>query len=65
MGFFRRSDLWTQCEECKQTVDLSRAGVCGQCRRVLCHRHLHGSFARRLMVDLGADPLCLRCRRQA
>jgi hypothetical protein len=29
---------------------------------VLCDEHLHGSFFRKLFVDLGAQPICLRCR---
>jgi len=60
---FRRSDLLTECEECRLPVNLSNAGACMRCRRVLCHPHLHGSFVRRLIVDLAlAQPICLRCR---
>ena len=59
---FRRSELWTQCEECKLTFDLSRLGACARCRRVLCNAHLHGSFVRRLLVDFGAEAACLKCR---
>lgn len=62
---FRRSELHTQCEQCRQTLDLSRMGACSQCRRVLCHAHLHGSFFRRLAVDLGAAPVCVQCRQSA
>lgn len=61
---FRSSGLWTQCEECRLRVNLSRAGACRRCRRILCNTHLHGSFLRRLLVDFGAEPLCLRCRRE-
>jgi hypothetical protein len=34
---------------------------------VLCHAHLHGSFFRRLLVDmnLGAQPICVSCRKSA
>ena len=64
LRMFGRSNLWTQCEECKRSVDLSGAGACARCKRVLCHAHLHGSFVRRLLVDLGAEPVCLTCRRQ-
>jgi hypothetical protein len=60
---FRRSNLWTQCEECGRSVDLSSAGACARCKRILCHTHLHGSFVRRLWVDLGAEPVCVTCRR--
>jgi hypothetical protein len=59
---FRRSDLFTQCEECKLTHDLSHMGACRRCRRVLCNLHLHGSFVRRLIVDLGAEAICVKCR---
>lgn len=61
---FRSSGLWTQCEECRLQVNLSSAGACRRCRRILCNKHLHGSFVRRLLVDLGADAVCLRCRRE-
>lgn len=59
---FQSSQLWTTCEECRRTVNLSRAGACERCRRALCNDHLHGSFARRLLVDLGARAVCVRCR---
>jgi hypothetical protein len=60
---FRRSNLITECEECRLPVDLTRAGACTRCRRVLCNTHLHGSFFRRLLVDLMASPpVCVRCR---
>ena len=59
---FCRSELWTQCEECTRTFDLSRLGACPRCRRVLCHAHLYGSFFRRLLVDLGSEAVCLKCR---
>jgi hypothetical protein len=62
---FRRSELWTQCEECRATVDLSRAGACIRCRRILCNTHLHGSFVRRMLVDFGAEPVCVKCRESA
>jgi hypothetical protein len=59
---FRRSDLFTQCEQCKRTLDLSQLGACRRCRRVLCNAHLYGSFVRRLLADLGAEAVCLKCR---
>lgn len=65
MGIFNRaSALWTQCEECRLTVNVSRAGACSRCRRILCHTHLYGSFFRRLLVDLGAPALCVKCRHE-
>lgn len=61
---FKASDLWIDCEQCRLRVNLSRAGACRRCRRILCHTHLYGSFFRRLLVDLGAKPLCVRCRHE-
>jgi hypothetical protein len=61
-GFFRDSDLATDCDECGGRVDLLKGGACMRCRRILCFTHLHGSFARRLATDLGASTLCVRCR---
>ena len=52
----------TECDACRLPFDLVKGGVCERCRRVLCERHLHGSFIRRLRVDLGAAALCLDCR---
>jgi len=61
-GFFRDSELATDCDECGGRVDLLKGGACMRCRRILCFTHLHGSFARRLATDLGASMLCVRCR---
>ncbi|MEO7455413.1 MAG: hypothetical protein ABIY52_04075 [Gemmatimonadaceae bacterium] len=60
--FFRSSQVSTDCDQCHGRVDLIKGGVCIQCRRILCYHHLHGSFARRLLVDLGARSLCVQCR---
>ena len=59
---FRNSQVSTDCDQCRGRVDLIKGGVCTQCRRILCEQHLHGSFVRRLMVDLGAACICVRCR---
>ena len=61
-GFFRDSELATDCDQCGGRVDLLKGGACVRCRRILCFTHLHGSFARRLATDLGAAMLCVRCR---
>jgi hypothetical protein len=62
-SFFRNSNLWTDCEECRLKVNLSSAGACVRCRKILCYRHLHGSFVRRLILDLGfGQPICVKCR---
>ena len=60
--FFRSSQITTDCDECGGRVDLVKGGVCTTCRRILCARHLHGSFVRRLLTDLGASITCVRCR---
>ena len=60
--FFRDSDLATDCDQCGGRVDILKGGACMRCRRILCFTHLHGSFARRLATDLGAQMLCVRCR---
>lgn len=59
---FRSSQISTDCDQCRGRVDLLKGGVCITCHRILCYRHLHGSFVRRLMVDLGAVSTCVQCR---
>ena len=60
---FARTEMSTECERCGLRFDLIAGGACISCRRVLCGVHLHGSWLRRLMVDFGAQPVCLECRR--
>lgn len=62
LEFFRSTDVTTDCDACGGRVDLIKGGVCVRCRRILCYRHLHGSFLRRLLTDLGAETLCVHCR---
>lgn len=59
---FLATELSADCEVCGRRFDLIKGGACHQCKRVLCAPHLHGSWARRLLVDLGAAPLCVQCR---
>ena len=59
---FQRSNIFTQCEECKLRYDLTQAGACRECKRVLCNTHLHGSFWQRLKVDFGSPAVCVKCR---
>ena len=42
--FFRRSLLGTECDACGGRVDLMQGGACASCRRILCFRHLYGSW---------------------
>ena len=59
---FRETQMRTECDACGVRFDLVKGGVCTTCRRILCAAHLHGSFFRRLLVDLGAAARCLDCR---
>lgn len=59
---FRSSQVSTDCDQCGGRVDLLKGGVCTRCRRILCYRHLHGSWLRRLLADIGAATLCVQCR---
>jgi hypothetical protein len=59
---FRSSQLSTDCDQCGGRVDLLKGGVCTRCRRILCYAHLHGSWWRRLITDLGAETICVECR---
>lgn len=62
---FLPSEMSTECEVCNRRFDLVKGGACQKCRRVLCPTHLHGSWGRRLLVDLGAAPICTECRSRA
>jgi hypothetical protein len=62
LEFFRSTDISTDCDQCGGRVDLIKGGVCVRCRRILCYQHLHGSFVRRLLTDLGAETVCVACR---
>lgn len=62
MEVFRRSIFTTECDECHEEFAVNTGGVCVQCRRILCNRHLHGSAVRRVAIALGAQSVCVRCR---
>jgi hypothetical protein len=53
----------TDCDVCGVRFDLIGGGACVRCRKILCARHLHGSWLRRLLVDFGAETICCECRR--
>jgi hypothetical protein len=59
---FLQTEMGTECDECGKRFDLVKGGACLECKRILCATHLHGSLVRRLLVDFGARPLCVRCR---
>ena len=62
LRYFLRSEFGTECDACGARFDVSSGGTCPTCRRILCGRHLHGSWLRRLRVDLGAASTCVDCR---
>ena len=59
---FLATEMSTECEVCGRRFDLIKGGACQRCRRVLCSAHLHGSWLRRMLVDLGAAAVCVHCR---
>jgi hypothetical protein len=60
--FFRETDVKTDCDACGVHFDLVSGGVCENCRRILCARHLHGSFVQRVIADITGRSVCLQCR---
>ena len=47
---------------CNKRFDLMKGGVCERCDRILCERHLHGSWARRILADVRGSSVCVSCR---
>jgi hypothetical protein len=62
LRFFARSQMSTECDACQARFDLMNGGVCESCKRILCFRHLHGSWVQRLRTEFGARALCVTCR---
>ena len=60
-GYLRRTDLGTECDACGERIDLMTGGTCERCKRILCARHLHGSWLRRMRHELGGPAVCVRC----
>ena len=60
---FRPSSLLAQCDKCRLPFDPVYGGVCSQCRRLLCGRHMYGSVFRRLQSFFGTPLVCPECRR--
>jgi hypothetical protein len=64
MPFFRKSEMRTECDACDYRFDLTHGGVCARCKRILCYRHLHGSWVHRIVSDVsGRETICVDCRR--
>lgn len=60
--YLRRSDLGTECDACGQRLDLMTGGVCDRCERILCSRHLHGSWLMRMLHEFRRPVRCVDCR---
>lgn len=60
--WFMPAEIGMECDVCGRRFDIVSGGACARCRKALCSTHLHGSWVRRLLVDLGADPVCVTCR---
>ena len=62
LRIFHKS-MWTiDCDACGVRFEPGTGGVCTRCQRILCPQHLHGSWLRRMAVDLGAAAVCVDCR---
>lgn len=62
MPIFQKSIFRTECDECNLAFAVNTGGVCEQCRRILCPKHLHGSITHKLLIAFGAKIVCVRCR---
>jgi len=66
MPLFQKSNIRMDCERCSRQFRIGEGGVCSSCRLMLCDAHLHGTLARRLLVNLlGATSVCVACREKA
>ena len=61
-SLLRRTDISTQCDACGAPLDLMTGGTCERCRRILCARHLHGSWWRRMVHEYRRPIECVDCR---
>lgn len=62
LRIFHRSIFTIDCDKCGARFEPGTGGVCTCCKRILCPQHLHGSWLRRMMVDVGAPAVCVECR---
>jgi hypothetical protein len=60
--FLHETEVKTDCDACGAFFDLVAGGVCEKCRRILCSRHLHGSFVQRVIADIIGRSVCIQCR---
>ena len=58
----RPTDLRLDCDACGAAFDLMTGGTCEACRRILCARHLHGSWFFRMVHEFRRPVTCVDCR---
>jgi hypothetical protein len=58
---FRPTTLVMECDSCRTRFDPIQGGVCPTCERLLCNRHLYGSWVRRLRGYFGMKTVCPEC----
>jgi hypothetical protein len=51
------------CEQCHTRFDPVTGGICAQCHRLLCGRHLRGWRPALFALFERAQPVCVACRR--
>lgn len=59
---FQKPLMAIECDRCGVRFNLIHGGICDRCKRILCREHLHGSWLRVLLVDVGVRPVCIACR---
>ena len=58
----RPTDLRLDCDACGAAFDLMTGGTCERCERILCARHLHGSWLMRMVHEFRRPVTCVACR---
>jgi hypothetical protein len=58
---FRPTTLVLECDSCRTRFDPIEGGVCPTCERLLCNRHLYGSWLRRFRGYFGVRTVCVDC----
>lgn len=53
------------CEQCRTQFDPVTGGICAECGRLLCARHLRGWRPFVFALFERAQPVCVACRRAA
>lgn len=61
MRLFRTTGVTLECDECRARFEDTQGGQCPRCERLLCDRHLYGSWLRRLRSHFGLRTTCVEC----